>query len=393
MKNRRSRILQVVFLAVVSSLSPFFVIDTSVASRQARTSLNPQKGQAVSVEIYNTWSVSPQGDRLALPVWRSAKQSTYLLIVDLKGSCVRCNVNDANEPAWSYDGELLAFSEETGREINPFFTASSIGLYSWRNGSSTTMSTANYVDKYPSWSNDGKAIAFARIKMGNPLKLEGTDAQIMIASLGQAASSGVHAVGPNLIHMSTDMLQWRPSHNEIAFIGVANLRLRNDKPVRLNDIYLLNVGKSSLEKLTQSHDIEHYSHALIWSPDGRYIAFVTGIRHSQTLEVMDVGSRKRTVIFRTSNPKLRGFRKIESLNWSPDGRRLVFTASRYDLGQGNIGIIEWPNREFKWLTQDHLSKAPRWTSDDKIMFIHNGNEIWQMAPDGSRSKKVYAVSR
>lgn len=85
---------------------------------------------------------------------------------------------------------------------------------------------------------------------------------------------------------------------------------------------------------------------------------------------------------------------IANIRWSPDSKWIVFDASRCEPGvHANIGIVEWPTLKLKWLTQDSHSKAPRWSADGRILFIRNGDEIWQMMPDGSNFKKLYRVSR
>lgn len=169
------------------------------------------------------------------------------------------------------------------------------------------------------------------------------------------------------------------------------MRFRNEAVTRSNDIYLLDIAEKTAVKLTQSGDVTRYS--LACSPDGKYVVFATGIGRLRTLEILEIKTGKRKVVFRASDQMQEQLQSIANIRWSADHKWIVFDASRHEPGvQTNIGVVAWPSLKLKWLTRDSNSKAPRWTSDGRIVFIRNETEIWQVMPSGGGMKRLYTVT-
>ncbi|MHB9037834.1 MAG: TolB family protein [Armatimonadota bacterium] len=392
--------LRITLLAITVELACLSLLCgcTQQAKSPANTAKSSSKLVDVSSEIYSTWDATQQGSLLALPVDVDSKSGAKdrLLVVDLQGKSYRIRkvIDGGLFTSWSPKGDQLAFSQEVDKEVSPGFSGSSIGLYSPEMDLLVSFPNG-YVDKDPVWRQDGSAIAFARIKFGDFLKGQLPACRLMIVPVRGGVFDATKAesyqvAGHTSEGHTAEALQWRPLSKQVTYVGLGRIGYEGDNLVRSHDVYLIDAGTGNKRKLTHSGDVERYS--IGWSPDGRYIAFATGLITFKTLEILDTKTNKRTIILRASSLLPRKLQNIANIIWSPNGKWIVFDASRNQPGaHANIGIIEWPSLKFRWLTKDSSSKAPRWSSDGRILFIRKGTEVWQMTPKGSDLKKLYAL--
>lgn len=124
-----------------------------------------------------------------------------------------------------------------------------------------------------------------------------------------------------------------------------------------------------------------------WSPDGRYIAYVSFETTRPAIYVQEVATGVRQQIT-----------NFEGLNgapaWSPDGRKLAITLSKD--GNPEIYTVDVQTRELRRVT-DHYSidHEPSWTADGKaILFTSNRGakpQIYQVTLASGRPERLTFV--
>jgi Tol biopolymer transport system component len=132
-----------------------------------------------------------------------------------------------------------------------------------------------------------------------------------------------------------------------------------------SDLYVARVnGAGAARRITHSgrHDTQP-----AWSPDGRWIAFVSapaGTSGDYQLDVVRLdGSARRTVF--------RGVTQIEGPAWSPDGARIA-VGSRNGVTQ-EIRLVDVASGAATWLTNAQ-GDWPAWSSDGKTIYFAKTDE-------------------
>lgn len=193
------------------------------------------------------------------------------------------------------------------------------------------------------WAPDGRSFAYHLRRSGN--------LDIYVMDVGadehrQLTFDGSRDLSP----------VWSPDGKWIAFAS--------DRAGSMN-LYRMDVDGENLMQLTDQRD---YCHSTAWAPDSQWISFVSG----STLFVMDTRGKRLT--------------QVETFvhrggAWSPDGKRLLFTAS---VGEWNMELfsidVNGENRHrLTWLEQPALIYSPMWSPSGKwIAYIFR--EIRKVQP-------------
>ncbi len=209
-------------------------------------------------------------------------------------------------------------------------------------------------DASPTWSPDGKQIAYVR---GSDPAGSGDEIYVM-----NADGSNVRRLTNNSVRDS--WLAWSPDGTKIAYES-------NE------DVYVMNSDGSNPQRLTNypAHSIP------AWSPDGTKIAF---LRDSQTWVMNADGSNQTAFLI--------GGDATYPLRWSPDGDKIAFSRSLSGAGwevfvanadlSGQVNLTN--NGVYDWY--------PSWSPNgSRIAFTseRDGNrEIYVMNADGTNQTRL-----
>ena len=175
------------------------------------------------------------------------------------------NPPGAIDPAWSPDGDRIAFTLLSGPENVGF----EIYVMDTNGENERLLTTSPHNDHHPSWSPDGEQIAFSSSRNKN------RDIYIMDSN-----GNNVHRL-TNHPDLDEDPA-WSPDGTKIAFISYT-------KQHREGDIYVIDVDGQNRRNLT--HDPAH-DRDPAWSPDGTKIAFYSYKRDNDSgIYVMDADGK------------------------------------------------------------------------------------------------------
>ncbi len=235
---------------------------------------------------------------------------------------------DDVSPVWSPDGRRIAFvsfrDTLAGRwNLGP----GTIYLLDFdpetgTAGNLVRLTDGRSHDGWPTWSPDGKRIAFQSDRTGNwdiwIINVDGS-------GLTQLTHSPADDEHPD----------WSPDGKKIAF--------SSDRSGNW-DVWVIGADGSNPMNLTNAPRRDRYP---MWSPDGQMITFNTNRNGDQEIYLMNAnGSNQRNV---SNSPQ-----STEGLaDWSPDGKRLVLYSNR--SGNKEIYIVDLASGQWTNLSNDPAS--------------------------------------
>lgn len=257
--------------------------------------------------------------------------------------------------AWSPDGSRVAF-------LSGSFGEGALLVIN-ANGSSEADVT-DLEARAPDWSPDGTKLVFEAVE-------------------GGIYSIGVDGSGLTKLMLSGSGPTWSPDGSRITYFSNAAGNF---------DVYVMRSDGADPERLT-SDPADDVSPG--WSPDGKRIAFVSERHGNADLYVVDPdGSHERRL---TTSPA-----PDEAFSWAPGGERVAYVSYRHGAEPENIGIGDAEVFVVDVRTGEtrNLSRNPAWDGDPdwspdgrRIVFTRRTDhaEIYVMRADGSAQKLLQGL--
>lgn len=227
----------------------------------------------------------------------------------------------------------------------------------------------------PTWSPDGRRIAFVTVPCDaqacngprevNVMNADGSGQRNLTREWGLKRLNGL------------ERAVWSPDWRRIAFVrerGVFHT-FADGFQLRYSDIHVMNSDGTGRRRLTRSPAMDG---DLVWSPDGRRLAFVRvqGGRSDIYVANTDGSELRRlahAIIFRPMPGSSSGFGAKPA--WSPDGRKIAFMSNRD--GKDDIFVVNADGSGLRNLTRSRGNYPKRiwWASGDGPMWSPDGRKI------------------
>ena len=182
-------------------------------------------------------SWSPDGKRIAFHSNREGRFNYEIYVMDADGGNLQIltdNRNDDSDPSWSPDGERIVFSSSReGHVEDKFGITDEIYVMDADGGNQRRLTENRNNDWDPSWSPDGKRIAFAADRKGDFVKF---DIYVMDADGGNQQKLTNHRAWDS-------SPSWSPNSERIAFTSEREGNA---------EIYVMDADGDNLQKLTNN---------------------------------------------------------------------------------------------------------------------------------------------
>ncbi len=244
-----------------------------------------------------------------------------------------------NDPSWSPNGKQIAFESRRDGD-SEVYVMDADGT----NVKRLTFSKGE--DRGTSWSPDGSKIVF------HSTRDPGVEGQMGHHGPVNFEIYVMNADGSNQTNISNNPFfdaqpDWSPDGSTIVWNST-----RDSLPGGVNfEIYAMNPDGSNVRRLTTSVGEDSGPQ---WSPNGREVSFQSRRvdRNGPNLEIYTMSADGSDPTRLTNNGGLPGFGSFDAFStWSPDGRHIAFTAFRD--GDGEIYVMNADGSD-----QTRITSAP-----------------------------------
>ena len=272
-----------------------------------------------------------------------------IYVMDADGDNQRRLTNNRDSdyaPSWSSDGKRIAFMSNRDGHVNVIhgWPTSEIYVMDADGGNLQNLTNNPNDDTSPSWSPDGKRIAFSSWD-GKVINFV-LDFEIYV----------MDADGGNLQNLTNNpnddrSPSWSPDGERIVFSSKRAGHFKSKFGIT-SEIYMMDADGGNQQRLTENQKNDWNPS---WSPDGERIAFASdrkGDFENFEIYVMDADGGNQQKL--TNN---RG--DDTSPSWSPDGERIAFSSKRD--GNTDIYVMDADGGNPQNLTNNrHVDVSPAW---------------------------------
>ncbi|MCP9487546.1 MAG: hypothetical protein MSC30_17000 [Gaiellaceae bacterium MAG52_C11] len=232
-----------------------------------------------------------------------------------------------SEPSWSPDGRRIAFTSTSSNSIQGLFVANADGSAIRQLTRHRTSRDAPFLDAHPRWSPDGRRLLFHRYR-NNRTTLY----------LVNADGSAVRRIGSGFEPA------WSPDGSRIAFA---------DRIGQFGkyDLYVANPDGTARQRITRNSVNDNDPD---WSPDGLRLVFESNRNENTDVYTIRLDGRDERRLTWARGHDV-------SPVWSPNGRWIAF-ASRRVRAQFDIWVMNADGSDQTPLTRDPISQdaQPAW---------------------------------
>ena len=258
----------------------------------------------------------------------------------------RLTSNAANDlsPSWSPDGKRIAFISDRDGHVDPRgWTTAEIYVMNADGGNPQNLTNNPSDDRDSSWSPDGRRIAFVSDR--DP-KFPHFNIYVMAADGSNPQNLTNNADGSRYPSWSSD-------GERILFSARRDGHVENKFGIT-HEIYVMNADGGNEQRLTDNRSNDWDP---VWSPDGKQIAFMSdrkGDFVNFDIYVMDAdGGNLQNLTNR------RGW--DGSPSWAPDGKRIAFNSDRAGPRNYEIYVMDADGGNPQNLTNHpHSDSRPAW---------------------------------
>ncbi len=255
--------------------------------------------------------------------WNNGNNSAQSVFISSLSNNVEWLVEqNAYAPAWSPTGEKIVYHTDHG-EVNtsPGYRPTHIAVYNMIDKTIKRLTGGNSFDFLPTWSPDGKWIAFLSDKA------RGTEYNIWKVPADSGTAVQIQSDFKDLSdrgmidNRSPKTLNWSKDGKNIAFARMAKF---NSKVIY--SIYSIPATGGNMTTILSS---QWSDFCPAYSPDGKTIAFISNRSGINEIWIMNLQTKKfRQITGSTGNWVYENLGKIE---WSASGNKILFTSYEGDL--------------------------------------------------------------
>ena len=312
---------------------------------------------------------SPDGKYIA---FRSERTPGGIYVMEETGENVRFVADTGFHPSWSLDGKQLVVSDKPADVATSHsIPNSSLWTIDIQTGEKKLLETKGDAVQ-PSWSPNGKRIAFWFVEEGKPGE---------IATIPAAG-------GEPIVIAKNPAMDWNPvwsPDGKFIFFGSDRGGNMNIWRIAVDETTGAAMGEPEAVP-TPSFYVRHFS----FSRDGKTLAYIRYETKSNLQSIAFDPQKLKTV--GETNWVTRGNRQVSTPALSPDGQDYVL---RYPtkISQEDIAIFDRNGANVRYLTNDKFrDRSPRWSPDGKkIVFISDRSgkyQIWMINADGSDLRQI-----